>query len=135
MEPKLLQVCTRFLVRGRNHIRIDTDAPNTGCWCVGVGYVEIRGRVGFQVVRHTPRNRQIGVNWQDPKITIDFSQEVKPSTINANTIKLEYRNQARTILQIPATLTLVTAMPRTPRQHVLLEKCTELGVARIPHIP
>ena len=28
-------------------------------------------------------------------------------------------------------LTLVTAMPRTHRQHILFEKCTELGVARI----
>jgi 16S rRNA (uracil1498-N3)-methyltransferase len=28
-------------------------------------------------------------------------------------------------------LTLVTALPRTPRQQFLLEKCTELGVARI----
>ncbi len=74
------------LVEGNNLIYIDTDAPNTGCWCVGIGYAAIRGRAGeFKVEEVTPKNKAVNVDWESPNITVLFDSEVDSSTVNNST--------------------------------------------------
>jgi hypothetical protein len=46
------------VVKGSNSIFIDTDSTNTGCWCVGVGYIEVVAKVGFNVLSHTPADNE-----------------------------------------------------------------------------
>ncbi|HSP82075.1 MAG TPA: hypothetical protein VLQ93_26370, partial [Myxococcaceae bacterium] len=84
------------LVNGTNTIFIDTDAPGTGCWCVGVGYIEVKAKVGFTVQEHTPladeKNRDFHADKLD--LTVTFSKEYDSSTLTSDTFKLEYRDAA-----------------------------------------
>lgn len=95
-------------MKGQNHIYIDTDAPGTGCWCVGVGYVEISGIVGFKVTNSTPNQDEKNVLWDNPDITVEFSDEVDPATLAGN-ITLEYRDQAGGTVDVPVTITTLSA--------------------------
>lgn len=87
-------VPSSYIISGTNEVYIDTDAPGTGCWCVGIGYAEISGKVGFQIVKHSPEKDEKNVKWDSPDITIDFSDNVKQSSANSNTIILDYRDQS-----------------------------------------
>jgi hypothetical protein len=84
------------VLKGANSIRIDTDAPGTGCWCVGVGYIEVRAKVGFSVKSHTPqkddKNRDFHAG--DVDLTVTFGSEYDASTLTSSTFKLEYRDAA-----------------------------------------
>jgi hypothetical protein len=84
------------VVSGTNTIFIDTDAPGTGCWCVGVGYIEIRAKVGFKVKSVTPqpddKNRDFHADKLD--LTVTFSNDYKPASLTNSTFKVEYRNAA-----------------------------------------
>lgn len=95
------------VVSGTNTIYIDTDAPGTGCWCVGVGYIEVRARVGFEVTARTPqrddRNRDFHADKLD--LTVTFSREYGTSTLTNATFKLEYRNQAGSWQQVSGSFT------------------------------
>lgn len=97
------------LKKGQNHIHVDTDAPGTGCWCLGIGYVDIMGVVGFKIINYTPRPSAENVLWNDPGIMVEFSNEVKDTSITGETIKLDYRDQAGTWKEVPTTLKLTTA--------------------------
>ena len=84
------------MLKDANSVFIDTDATNTGCWCVGVGYIEVRARTGFAVVEETPqpddKNRAFKANALD--LTVTFNNEYDPATVTNTTFKLEYRNAA-----------------------------------------
>lgn len=86
------------VVAGSNAVFIDTDAPGTNCWCVGVGYIEVRAKVGFKVKAHTPvaddMNRDFRADRVD--LTVTFSKGYDPTTLTGDTFKLEYRNAAGT---------------------------------------
>lgn len=83
------------VISGTNDIYIDTDSTNTGCWCVGVGFLEVRAKVGFVVKSHTPqaddKNRDFHAGKLD--LTVTFSTEYDPASLTASTFKLEYRDQ------------------------------------------
>lgn len=102
-----------FLVKGSNAIYIDTDEPGTGCWCVGVGYVEIAGKTGFQVISHTPVADQKNVKFDGPGITVEFSSEAKQTTVNANTIILDYRNQAGNWVTVATDIVMISSVKAT----------------------
>lgn len=80
---------------GSNTIRVDTDATGTGCWCVGIGWAELKGKVGFQVLQHTPLGgaNQL-VDGKNPNITITFNRAYDQTTLTTDTFKVEYRNAA-----------------------------------------
>lgn len=86
------------LFKGANKIYIDTDATGTGCWCVGVGYIEVSARVGFQVLDHTPtsgeKNRDFHV--LDTNLTASFSDDYDPATLTDSTFVLEYPDNTGT---------------------------------------
>ncbi|HVG60443.1 MAG TPA: Ig-like domain-containing protein [Hyalangium sp.] len=83
------------MVQGPNQIFIDTDATNTGCWCVGVGWIEVRAKVGFKVLSFTPqandKNRDFHANALD--LTVTLSTEYDPATLTSDTFKVEYRDE------------------------------------------
>jgi len=83
------------VVKGSNSIFIDTDSTGTGCWCVGVGYIEVTAKVDFQVVSHTPsaneKNRDFG--FLSLGLEATFSIEYDPDTLNEKTFNLEYRDK------------------------------------------
>lgn len=107
-STNIFTIPSTYLVKGENKIFVDTDATNTNCWCVGVGYVEVTGKVGFQVVEYTPSSDEKNVRWDDPNITIDFSNEVKESSANTNSIILDYRDKdgnwvaVNTVVSLPS---------------------------------
>ncbi|WP_224364739.1 Ig-like domain-containing protein [Hyalangium versicolor] len=86
------------LVQGSNAIFIDTDATNTGCWCVGVGWIEVRAKVGFKVLASTPqdqdKNRDFHAGAVD--LTVTFTAEYDPATLTPSTFQLEYRDPSGT---------------------------------------
>jgi hypothetical protein len=99
-----------YLKKGDNLIFVDTDATNTNCWCVGVGYVEISGKVGFRVTSYTPEDGQENVLWDAPGISVTFSNEVKKESVEGkDTIILEYRNQQGVWTKVTTTVTMVSA--------------------------
>ncbi len=98
-----------YLKKGDNLIFVDTDATNTDCWCVGVGYVEISGKVGFRVASTTPEDGQENVPWDAPGITVTFSQEVKKESVSNDTIILEYRNQQGVWTKVNTEVKMVSA--------------------------
>ena len=91
------------VISGTNQIFIDTDASGSGCWCVGVGYIEIRAKLGFKVIAHTPqkddKNRDFHAGLLD--LTVSFSAPYDTATVTQNTFKLEYRNQGGGWQQVP----------------------------------
>ena len=95
------------VISGTNTIYIDTDAPGTGCWCVGVGYLEVRAKLGFKVTAYTPqsndKNRDFHANKLD--LTVTFSTEYDTGTLTNNTFKLEYRDQAGSWQQVAGSFT------------------------------
>jgi hypothetical protein len=95
------------LVSGANSIYIDTDAPETGCWCVGVGYIEVRAKAGFKVVAHTPladdKNRDFRADKLD--LTVTFSKEYDHATVTSDTVRLEYRSAAGAWQQVAGHFT------------------------------
>jgi len=98
-----------YLVKGDNAIFVDTDSTGTGCWCVGVGYVDISGKVGFRVTSYTPEDGQENVLWNAPGITVTFSNEVKKESVSNDTIVLEYRNQQGVWTKVNTTVTMASA--------------------------
>lgn len=84
------------LKKGANTVFIDTDATGTGCWCVGVGYIEIQAKVGFQIVSTTPvendRNRDFHADKLD--LTVTFSNDLNPATVTKETVKVHTNNSA-----------------------------------------
>ncbi len=80
------------VVQGDNAIYIDTDAPGTGCWCVGVGYIEVKAKVGFSVKSYTPQDQDKNRDFHADKLglTVTFSAEYDPATLTNSTFKLEY---------------------------------------------
>lgn len=99
------------VVSGTNDIYIDTDAPGTGCWCVGVGYIEVRAKLGFEVVKHTPQSDDKNRDFHKDKLdlTVTFSNEYDASTLTDDTFKLEYRAPRLLVLwkweQVPGSFT------------------------------
>lgn len=95
------------VISGSNQIYVDTDAPGTGCWCVGVGYIEIRAKLGFKVVAQTPqkddKNRDFRAANLD--LTVSFSSAYDAATLTQNSFKLEYRNQAGAWQQVAGSFT------------------------------
>ena len=98
------------VVKGSNTIHIDTDAPGTGCWCVGVGYIEVRAKVGFKVKSHTPqsddKNRDFHANKLD--LTVTFSSEYDTGSLTSSTFLLEYRDAAGAWLPVAGGFTQLT---------------------------
>ncbi|MBF0337449.1 MAG: Ig-like domain-containing protein [Nitrospirae bacterium] len=82
------------LIKGTNKIMVNTDATNTGCWCVGIGYVEVAGTVGFDITEFTPGSNSKNILWDKPNITVKFSSELDTGTMNRDTIKLDYRDRS-----------------------------------------
>jgi hypothetical protein len=84
------------VISGSNQIYIDTDAPGTGCWCVGVGFIEIRAKLGFKVLSFTPQDNDKNRDFHADKLdlTVTFSTRYDPATLTNDTFKLEYRDQA-----------------------------------------
>lgn len=82
------------IIKGNNKIYIDTDSTNTGCWCVGVGYIEVRAKVGFEVTSSTPQDKDINRDFRANKLnlTFEFSDDVDPSTLSDKTFRLEYQS-------------------------------------------
>jgi len=84
------------IVNGSNAVKIDTDSTGTGCWCVGVGYIEVRAKVGFNVQSRTPaaneQNRAFAAS--DVDLTVTFSSDYDPASVTASTFALEYRDAA-----------------------------------------
>ena len=80
------------VVKGNNSVFIDTDSNNTGCWCVGVGYIEVVAKVGFQVISHTPTNQEKNRDFHSlaVNLTAEFSNEYDPATLTDSTFLLEY---------------------------------------------
>ncbi|MCW5213065.1 Ig-like domain-containing protein, partial [Desulfobulbus sp. TB] len=68
--------------------------PGTGCWCVGVGYIEVIAKVGFDVISHTPAVNEKNRDFRAPELTVSFSDDYDPTTLTDSTFKLEYRNAA-----------------------------------------
>ena len=95
------------LVNGNNAIFIDTDATGTGCWCVGVGFIEVIAKVDFKVKESTPadgdKNRDFHAAKAD--ITTTFTVEYDPATLTASTYKVEYRDAAGNWQPVAGTLT------------------------------
>ncbi len=81
-----------YLDNGTNEIFIDTDATGTGCWCLGVGYVEISSKVGFTVTAFTPSDGRKNVHYDLPNITVTFSDDIDTLTLDDN-ILVEYRDK------------------------------------------
>lgn len=83
------------IISGSNQIYIDTDAPGTGCWCVGVGYIQVKAKVGFKVNDKTPQDNDKNRDFHKGNLdlTVTFSTEYNPGTLTADTFKLEYRDQ------------------------------------------
>jgi len=97
------------LKEGSNQIYIDTDAPGTGCWCVGVGYVQISGNVEeFSIVKFTPDNNKYNIDWANPNITIEFNSEVDTSTVGGN-IFLYYQDENGNPVSAPTNITFETS--------------------------
>ena len=94
------------VISGTNQIHIDTDAPGTGCWCVGVGWIEVKAKLGFKITAYTPqsddRNRDFRRNQLD--LTVTFSTEYDTSTLTSNTFKVEYRDQTGSWQQTAGSL-------------------------------
>lgn len=109
-STNILEIPSSYLVAGENLVYIDVDAPGTGCWCVGVGYVEISGKVGFRVTDYTPEADEENVKWHNPNITVEFSNEVTASTATSDTIILDYRDQAGSWVKVSTTITMVSAI-------------------------
>ena len=105
-STNVFAISSSYLIDGVNNIYINTDAPGTGCWCVGVGYVEISGIVGFQVIDYTPDADQENVRWDSPGITVTFSREIKAATANGDTIILDYRDQGGSWVKVNTTIAL-----------------------------
>ncbi|HHT9121832.1 MAG TPA: Ig-like domain-containing protein [Candidatus Wunengus sp. YC63] len=104
-----ITISSSYLKEGSNQIYIDTDAPGTGCWCVGVGYVQISGNVEeFSVVTVTPEDDKHNVNWANPNITIEFNSEVDTATADGN-IFLYYRDEDGNQKKEPFTLKYPTS--------------------------
>ena len=95
------------MVNGANAIHIDTDSTGTGCWCVGVGYLEVIAKVDFKVKSVTPadkdKNRDFHANKVD--ITVTFTIEYDTATLTANTFKVEYRDTGGNWQQVPGSFT------------------------------
>lgn len=98
------------MVNGSNQIHIDTDAPGTGCWCVGVGWIEVRAKQGFVVVEHTPQNDDKNRDFHRDKLdlTITFSTAYDPSTLTSNTFKLQYRGPLSSWNSVDGSFTQLT---------------------------
>jgi hypothetical protein len=84
------------VISGTNTIYIDTDSTRTPpdtCWCVGVGYIEVKAKVGFQVRTYTPQADDKNRDFHKDKLdlTVTFSTEYDTATLDNNTFKLEYR--------------------------------------------
>ena len=94
------------VVSGANDITIDTDANNTGCWCVEVKWLEVRAKLDFDVIDHTPvaddRNRDFHADRVDLSAT--FSRLPDTTTVTADTFKVEYRDQNGNWQQILGTV-------------------------------
>lgn len=91
------------MVRGLNRFHIYTDATKTGCWCVGVGSIDLRARVGFVITEITPKDGeqhhdfhagQVGLN-------VTFSSALDPATVNQQTFLLAYRDRRGAYQQVP----------------------------------
>lgn len=105
------RLAQKDVVKGANAVKIDTDAPGTGCWCVGVGYVEIRAKVGFKIIKFTPQKDDKNRDFHAAKVdlTVTFSTEYDPATLTADTFKLEFRNAGGTY--VPAAGTFAQLAP------------------------
>lgn len=93
------------VANGDNVIRIDTDATETDCWCVGVGWAEIKAKVGFQVKSAKPSDGQQGVPFKrdEAVIEITFNLDYDPETITSNSVYLYYENQVGGKVKVPYT--------------------------------
>ncbi len=98
------------LVKGGNQISIDTDATGTGCWCVGVGYIELQAKVGFQIVETTPASGEQNRDFHADKLdlTVTFSADLNAATINNETFTLHYLSQSGQIQKVEGSFTLVS---------------------------
>src|SRR4051812_20182521 len=97
------------LVRGSNSIFVDTDSTATGCWCVGVGYIEVKAKLNFQVSSFTPadldKNRDFHAGKLD--LRVKFNADYDPATVTTNTFKLEYLDASSARQQVAGTFTQV----------------------------
>jgi len=98
------------VVRGSNQIFIDTDSTGTGCWCVGVGYIEVKAKTNFQVSSHTPADKDKNRDFHAAKLDlrVKFNADYDPATLNSNTFKLEYLDQSSNPQQVPGSFTQVS---------------------------
>lgn len=90
LERGMINGASATAATGTNHIFIDTDAINTGCWCVGIGRVEIKGKVGFQIDKITPKPDTRNIDWENPGITVTFNTPYNQTTLNNQTFKVFY---------------------------------------------
>lgn len=83
------------VISGSNRIRIDTDATETGCWCVGVEWVEVKARLKFEVFDVTPTRNEIHRDFRSGKvnITAQFSRPHDFASATADAFFVEYRDQ------------------------------------------
>ena len=61
---------------------------------MGVGYIEVRAKVGFEVTSSTPQDKDINRDFRANKLnlTFEFSDDVDPSTLSDKTFRLEYQS-------------------------------------------
>ncbi len=79
---------------GTNAIHVDTDdtkdEDGDQCWCVGIGWGELKGKVGFQIDTVTPKDDAKNVDWETPGISVSFTSPYKGQTMNDKTFRLFY---------------------------------------------
>jgi len=107
------------LVKGENSVKIDVDSTNAG-WCLGVGYVEISGMVGFNILKTTPFDGEENVVWENPEITIEFPEKIDVSTLYDNVL-LRYRDDGAGMIPVDAVRDMAgdTVVRLTPNSKLM----------------
>ncbi len=82
------------MVKGLNRFHVSTDSTKTGCWCVGIGRLDLRARVGFDIVGTSPADDEQQVDFHADKAVIEvtFSAPLDVATVNDKTFSVGYRD-------------------------------------------
>ncbi len=95
------------VVKGPNRFHVSTDSTKTGCWCVGIGYLDLRAKVGFDIVKTSPADdeRQVDFHADKARVDVTFSAPLDRSTVNSQTFSLFYRDSGGAFHQVPGSFT------------------------------
>ncbi|MCP4715872.1 MAG: Ig-like domain-containing protein, partial [Deltaproteobacteria bacterium] len=121
----------QLIMTGTNTVKIDTDATATDCWCVGIGYAALRGKVGdLQVMQVTPADKAVNVDWEQPDISAVFNVEIDPKSVDDTTVKLtDYWGQTTYsgTLSVGGNTIRFTPSPELPETGVRLKMTLKGG--------